>query len=165
VKPRKLSCQKIPIALKTGFCGLGLGVGAAVGAPSDFGGSAIMDCGVQHPGSRSAVETLVSWNVTCMRTTRILEHALFDSANDLQGNFFGARFSSLAFPGVVSPSRRRRNSWKGYKSTAMGPRAPPCVHICYPDALMQGLVETLHGVHFLLSNRSAVGQSINVSVV
>jgi len=36
------------MALKTGFCGLDFGVEAATGAPSGFGGSAIMDCGVQY---------------------------------------------------------------------------------------------------------------------
>ena len=75
------------MALKTGFCGLGFGVEAATGAPSGFGGSAIMDCGSSVPGSCSAVETLVSWNVTWMRTARIFGARVLDSANDLHGNF------------------------------------------------------------------------------
>jgi hypothetical protein len=102
------------MALKTGFCGLGFGVEAATGAPSGFGGSAIMDCGSSVPGSCLAVETLVSWNVTWMRIARIFGARVLDSANDLRGNFLELDLALTFRGGGFAAPPLALTSWKGY---------------------------------------------------
>jgi hypothetical protein len=99
------------MALKTGFCGLGVGVGAAAGAPSGFGGSAIFGL------SSFRMSFLLS-----DENSGLLEYHMDEKPRESLEHTYSTlpmicmEIRAWLFQGFSSPRRQRLDSRNGQKS-------------------------------------------------